>query len=65
MATRKLITQSLGEALMSMDIGETCMSPDNVTKATVVKTCSELKKSGKGLWKTATVSGQQTITRLK
>ncbi len=40
---KKLIAQSLPEALMSMSVGETRIAPDNCGVSTVRKTCTGLK----------------------
>ena len=64
MEFRKLIAQSLSEALMGMQIGETCIAPDGYTPATVIKTCCELQGKG-ALFSTSTRTGVQTVTRLK
>lgn len=61
---KKLIAQSLPEALMSMSVGETCIAPDNCGVSTVRKTCTELKARGY-IFQTTTRTGVQTITRLK
>lgn len=64
MELKKLIIQSLPDALMAMSVGETCISPDDCTPAYVKKTCSELKDKGY-MFVTSTKTGVQTITRLK
>lgn len=61
---KKLITQSLPEALMSMSVGETCIAPDTCGVSTVRKTCTELKAKGY-IFQTTTRTGVQTVTRLK
>lgn len=61
---KKLITQSLSDALKGMSVGETRISPDECTPAYVKKACSELKKKGY-LFSTSTKGGTQTVTRLK
>ena len=47
MELKKLKTQSLVDALKSMNVGETCIAPDECTPTYVKKACSELKE-----WKT-------------
>lgn len=47
-----------------MNVGETCVSPDNCSPAYVKKACSILKKDGY-LFSTSTRSGTMAITRLK
>lgn len=64
MELKKLITQSLPDALKAMSIGETCISPDECTPAYVKRMCSELKEKGY-LFVTSTKSGVQTVTRLR
>lgn len=64
MELKKLKTQSLPDALMSMSIGETCISPDECTPAYVKRACSDLKEKGY-LFVTTTKTGVQTVTRLK
>lgn len=64
MELKKLKTQSLPEALMSMNIGETCISPDECTPAYVKRACTDLKEKGY-LFVTSTKTGVQTVTRLK
>ncbi|MBD5327958.1 MAG: hypothetical protein HDR99_05805 [Bacteroides sp.] len=64
MKLKKLITQSLPEALMGMNVGETCIAPDDTAPTYVKKTCSELKDKGY-LFVTSTKVGVQTVTRLK
>ena len=64
MEFRKLIAQSLQEALMGMKVGETCIAPDGYAPQTIIKTCCELRESDM-LFSTSTKTGIQTITRLK
>ena len=64
MKLKKLVTQSLPDALKSMDIGQTCIAPDECTPAYVKRACTELKRKGY-LFATSTKSGVQTVTRLK
>lgn len=64
MELKKLKTSSLADALRDMKIGETCLSPDECTPKTVIKTCVELKAEGY-LFQTSTRTGVQTVTRLK
>lgn len=64
MELRKLIVQSLSEAMLAMDIGETAIAPDGVTPKYVRSTASYLKRQGY-LFQTSRASGTQTITRLK
>lgn len=64
MAFKKLQTASLSDALKSMSVGETCISPDGYSPKTVIKTCCELKDCG-FLFNTTQKEGQQFITRLK
>lgn len=64
MELKKLKTQSLNDALREMNIGETCIAPDEVSVAHVKRTCSELKSEGY-LFATSQRTGVQTITRLK
>lgn len=64
MALKKLMIQSLPEALKSMAVGETCIAPDGCTPATVKKTCTELKAKGY-VFSTTTKTGVQTVTRLQ
>ncbi|MBD5283351.1 MAG: hypothetical protein HDS31_01900 [Bacteroides sp.] len=64
MELKKLKTSSLADALREMQIGETCLSPDECTPKTVVKTCAELKSEGY-LFQTSMRTGRQTVTRLQ
>lgn len=64
MELKKLKTQSLVDALKSMNVGETCIAPDECTPTYVKKACSELKEKGY-LFTTSTKTGVQTITRLQ
>lgn len=64
MELKKLKTSSLADALKGMKIGETCLSPDECTPKTVIKTCVELKSQGY-IFQTSTRTGVQTVTRLK
>lgn len=64
MALKKLITQSLSDALKNMHIGETRIAPDDCTPGYVRRVCSELKASGY-LFQTSTRTEVQTVTRLK
>lgn len=64
MELKKLKTSSLADALREMKVGETCLSPDECTPKTVIKTCVELKSQGY-LFQTSTRTGTQTVTRLK
>ena len=64
MALKKLKTQTLPDALTSMNVGETCIAPDECSPAYVKRACSELKEKGY-LFTTSTKAGVQTITRLK
>lgn len=64
MELKKLITQSLPDALMAMQIGETRISPDGCSKAYVKRACTDLKEKGY-LFVTTTKTGVQTVTRLK
>jgi len=64
MELKKLKTQSLPNALMGMNVGETCISPDECTPTYVKKACCELKEKGY-LFVTSTKAGVQTVTRLK
>lgn len=64
MELRKLKTSSLADALMEMNVGETCIAPDECLPAYVKRMCSELKNKGY-LYLTSTKTGTQTITRLK
>lgn len=64
MKLKKLKTSSLADALKGMEIGETCLSPDECTPKTVIKTCAELKSQGY-IFQTSTRTGVQTVTRLK
>lgn len=64
MELKKLKTQSLYDALRAMSVGETRIAPDECTRKTVIKTCSELKGEGY-VFTTTTKSGVQTVTRLK
>lgn len=64
MEIKKLKTQSLPAALMAMNVGETCVAPDECTPAYVKRACTSLKEKGY-LFATTQKSGVQTITRLK
>lgn len=64
MELKKLKTQSLPDALMGMNIGETCISPDECTPAYVKRACTDLKEKG-FLFVTSTKTGVQTVTRLR
>lgn len=64
MELKKLKTQSLPDALKAMNVGETCIAPDECTPTYVKRACCELKEQGY-LFQTSTRSGVQTITRLK
>ena len=64
MELKKLITQSLSDALKKMQIGETRIAPDDCTPAYVRRICSELKADG-FLFQTSTRAEVQTVTRLK
>lgn len=64
MELKKLKTLSLSDALMEMNVGETCVAPDNTTPAYVKRACSELKEKG-FVFTTSTKTGVQTITRLQ
>lgn len=64
MELKKLQTQSLADALKAMNVGETCIAPDECTPKTVQKTCSDLKGEG-CLFTTTTKTGVLTVTRLK
>lgn len=61
---KKLKTQSLPDALMAMNVGETCIAPDECKTAYVKRACSELKDKGY-LFTTSTRAGVQTVTRLR
>lgn len=61
---KKLKTKSLPDALMAMQVGETCLSPDECTPAYVKRACTELKDRGY-LFTTSRAAGVQTVTRLK
>ncbi|MBD5364899.1 MAG: hypothetical protein HDR79_08155 [Bacteroides sp.] len=64
METRKLKTISIYEALTGMSVGETCVSPDNMTVNQVKRATWALKK--KGYWFTTRVAdGIQYVTRMK
>lgn len=64
MEFKKLKTQSLPDALSAMNVGETCIAPDECTTAYVKRACCDLKKKGY-LFTTSTKAGVQTVTRLK
>ena len=64
MKEKKLVTQSLPEALRCMAIGETCIAPDNSSPSYVKKACSILKRDGYH-FSTSTCNGIQKITRLQ
>lgn len=64
MELKKLVTASLADALKEMKVGETCIAPDGSVPATVIKTCSDLKKEGYA-FTTSRKTGTQTVTRLK
>lgn len=64
MELKKLITQSLPDALKAMAIGETRIAPDECTPAYVKRACCGLKDEG-FLFTTSRKSGVQTITRLR
>lgn len=64
MELKKLKTQSLIDALMAMNVGETCIAPDECSTSYVKRACSELKEKGY-VFATSTKTGVQTITRLK
>lgn len=63
MELKKLIVQSLPEALRRMSLGETCVAP-GVKPAHLRKTCCELKESGY-VFLTSMKSGRLTVTRIK
>lgn len=64
MELKKLKTASLADALKEMQVGETCIAPDDCTPTYVKATCTELKSQGY-LFTTSTKIGVQTVTRLK
>lgn len=64
MTLKKLKTQSLIDALMEMNVGETCIAPDECTYSYVKRQCSVLKDKGY-IFSTTRRTGVQTITRLK
>lgn len=65
MEYRKLLTQSLDEALSEMDVAETCFAPDNCTQDYVRARCSNLKKNKGMIFTTRVLDGVMLITRLK
>lgn len=64
MELRKLVAQSLFDAIKGMHVGETCIAPDQCTPQYVRRVCSELKEQGY-IYATTSKTGVQTITRLK
>lgn len=64
MEIKKLKTASLADALMEMNVGETCIAPDGYAPQTVIKTCCELKEKNY-LFQTSRRAGVQIVTRLK
>ncbi|MDE5653603.1 MAG: hypothetical protein K2I48_09110 [Muribaculaceae bacterium] len=64
MELKKLITRSLPDALRGMEVGQTCIAPDECTTSYVKRACTELKDEGY-LFTTSTRSGVQTVTRLR
>lgn len=64
MELKKLIVQSLPEALRRMSLGETCVAPGELKPAYLRKTCSELKEKGY-VFLTSMKSGELTVTRIK
>ena len=64
MELKKLIIQSLPEALKRMALGETRVAPGDVKPAYLRKTCSELKEKGY-VFLTSMKSGEMTVTRIK
>lgn len=65
MEYRKLLTQSLDEALSEMAVAETCFAPDNCTHDYVRARCSILKKNKDMIFTTRVLDGVMLITRLK
>lgn len=64
MELKKLITQTLHEALASMEIGEMRIAPDTTTPGSVKRACTEMKAKGY-LFTTTTKPGKMIITRMK
>lgn len=64
MKLRKLVLTTLPMLLKQMQVGETCLAPDECTIASARVTCSRLKKEG-FQFLTTCKSGDLTITRLK
>ena len=64
MELKKIKTLSLPDALMAMQIGETCIAPDECTRGYVKRMCSGLKDKGY-IFVTSTRAGELTITRLR
>lgn len=64
METRKLKTISIYEALTGMSVGETCVSPDNMTVNQVKRAAWALKEKGY-MYATRVIDGTQYITRMK
>lgn len=61
---RKLVVQTISDALRGMEVGEICQAPDNVLPSSVATACAELKAEG-CLFSTTSKPGVQIITRLK
>lgn len=61
---RKLRTASLKDALLEMSVGETCLGPDECSRDTVKRVCSELNGNGHH-YMTAVRGGVLYVTRLK
>ena len=64
MELRKLVSLTLTDQLRGMEVGETCLSPDNTTAATVRRLCAALRAEGL-MFSTSTRTGKQTVTRLQ
>lgn len=63
MGIKKIRTLGLKEAMLEMEVGETCIAPDECSKYYVRRMCSELKNEG-FLFTTRIVDEDQHITRL-
>lgn len=64
MKLKKLKIITLSDALRGMEIGESCMTPDNLTVQTIRVTCAKLKSEGL-LFATNGKIGCPVVTRLK
>jgi hypothetical protein len=61
---KKLKTFTLAEAMKQMEVGETCLAPDDYSPLNIKTECTRLAKQGY-LFTSSKRLGPQTITRLR